>query len=543
MIEEILDVCAHVSAKTDLLSEGETMKRCGPFQLVLLAFLSTFVMAGGTFAGDSAYTFSINGRPVTPQHYSLNGDPSIFAPGDVIYLGDKEFDYGGLFMTLGKERDCRFTTASAQAGTTEGSGVASRRSPKDSRVFLELPDGRRKVVGLKVSWTVRQEPIDPNEQTQSKNQGAKKRPSSDRIPYNPLDSMSPEEIHGLWGIALIHWPEGLEQKLAHVNTDRVCLTVDDRAGVGGRTGSFFGGPSFPPIPPKTRYLIVEESVSPGLRDFSHFGQFRDLLFLKFQSFPSEPLDAGLIRQNTSMRYLDISGCGIPNCQRLVSLTDLRFVNISRCRDFENLEFAKDMRQLKILYMGMTKIPSLSPLDNSESIREIHAAMTEVRDLPKGDLPLLRAINLTSTKVDAQAVSQFRGAHPACKRRHLPPDNRVGEDAGGNHGYSRDRPFHKWNSYRRSSKQLLLRVLWQSDIRVLRGRSTTGHGGLPSWAELALGRRPVVDRRSANGVEPGVHHCVVVSARGGWPASDAGGRTKTAGRRGTDREAICRYYPP
>jgi hypothetical protein len=386
------------------------MKCCGSVPFVFLVLSSLFAVACPAWGASSTYTFSINGESVQPVHYSLNADPSVFAPGDVIYVGDKQFDYGGLYMTLGEERDCRFVTAPAPTSATQGSGAASKRSPRDSRVFLELPDGQRKIVGLKVSWTV----VEPNEPAPGTRQGAKKQPSFDRISYNPLDSLSPEEIHGLWGIAFIQWPEGVEQKLAHVNTERVCLTVDDRAGVGGRPGSFFGGPVFPPIPTKTRYLVVEESVSPGLRDFSYFAQFRDLLFLRLRSFPSEPLDAGLICQNTSMRYLDVSGCGIPNWQKLASLTELRFLDISGCRDFANVDFVKDMHQLRTLHVGRTRITSLSPLDNSDSIREIHAGMTLVRDLPKGALPSLGAINLMSTKVDVQAVSQFRQAHPACR---------------------------------------------------------------------------------------------------------------------------------
>jgi hypothetical protein len=396
-----------VDGKADLLSEGEIMKCRDPSPVVFLASFSLFAIACQAGAAGSAYTFSINGEPVTPQHYSLNGDASVFAPGDVIYVGDKQFDYGGLYMTLGEERDCRFVTAS------DRTGAAPRRAPRDSRVFLELPDGRRKVVGLKVSWTV----LEPNEQTPGQSQGARKPPSFNRIPYNPLDSLSPEEIHGLWGIAFVQWPQGIEQTLAHIDTDRVCLTVDDRAGVGGRAGSFFGGPVFPPIPTKTRYLVVEKSVSPGLRDFSHFSQLRDLRFLHFRSFPSEPLDAGLICQNTGLRYLDLSGCGIPNYPRLAALTELRLLNISGCREIDNLEFVKDIRQLRVLLMGMTRISSLSPLDNSNSIREIHAGMTDVRDLPQGDLPSLRVVNLTSTKVDAQAVTRFRKAHPACAVQH------------------------------------------------------------------------------------------------------------------------------
>src|SRR5690606_14908930 len=121
--------------------------------------------------------FWINGEPVTPQHYSLNGDPSVHAPGDVIYVGEKQFDYGGLFMTLGEERDCRFVATSTRTNEAEGRGVPAPRLPGDSRVFLELPDGRRKIVGLKVSWTV----VRSDEQTPDKSQGAKKQPFFNRI--------------------------------------------------------------------------------------------------------------------------------------------------------------------------------------------------------------------------------------------------------------------------------------------------------------------------------------------------------------------------
>ncbi len=385
------------------------MKRSGPFQVALLAAALTLVLTASALAGGSGYKFWINGEPVTPQHYSLSGDPSVYAPGDVIYVGDKQFDYGGLFMTLGEERDCRFVTTSTRASEAEAGGTAAQRSARDSRVFLELPDGRRKIVGLKVSWTV----IRPDEQTPDKSEGAKKQPSFDRIPYNPLDSLSPEEIHGLRGIAFVQWPQGVEQKLAHVDPDRVCITVSDEAGVGSQPGSFFGGPVFPPIPTGTRYLVVQESASPGLRDFSHLGRFHDLLFLHFRSFPREPLDAGLISQNTSMRYLDLAGCGVPNWRKLASLTDLRFLNINGCRDFEDIEFAKDMRQLRTLLVGRTRVSSLAPLDGSASICDIYAGMSGVRVLPKGDLASLKTMNLVSTRVDAEAVEQFRQAHPAC----------------------------------------------------------------------------------------------------------------------------------
>jgi hypothetical protein len=409
MILEVLDVRAHVRTKADALSEGETMKRRGPFPLVLLAFLFTFATVGSIFASDSAYTFSFNGRPVTPEHYSLNGDASVFAPGDVIYVGDEEFAYKGLFLTLGDEKQCRFVGAPLQRDDDRGEGNSASRTPvSDGRIFLELPNGSRKVVGVMVTWTF-EKADGSGQQAQDRSQASGRKSSTRKITINPLDSMSPEEIHGLWGIFLNEWPEGIEQRLAYVNTDRVCIALTDYAGRGSKP-SRSGAPVFPPLPSKVRYLVVR---SPGMYDYSGLSQFRNLLFVKFQWSPSQPLDAGLICQNASMRYLDLSGCGIPNYSKLGSLTDLRFLNISRCRDIENLEFVKDMRQLRSLYAGFTKISSLSPLDNSDSIREIYAGMTAVRVLPKGGLGSLRAINLVSSKANARAVERFREDHPAC----------------------------------------------------------------------------------------------------------------------------------
>jgi len=64
-------------------------------------------------------------------------------------------------------------------------------------------------------------------------------------------------------------------------------------------------------------------------------------------------------------------------------------------------------------VGRTRVTSLSPLDGSDSIRDIYAGTSAVRVLPKGDLRSLHSINLVSTQVDAQAVEQFRQVHPAC----------------------------------------------------------------------------------------------------------------------------------
>jgi len=387
---------------------GKAMNRRRQFVPILL-FLSLTAI-DRTLADEPGYTFSINGTPVQPIHYSLNGDDSPMAPGDVIYIGDTQFNYGGLFMTLGEERDCRFTTLPAKTGDARDRDGGNYASARDGRVFLQLADGRQKVVAVIITQAAIRRAADPNASTTGKRQ----LPTFDRVPVNPLDAMSPEEIHGLWGIHLNHWPEGIEQKLAQVDGNRVCVHVSDSAGI-GRQSSFFGGPVFPPVPTNVRYLIVRGTNSPGLRDFSHFGQFRNLSFLLFQSMGREAaLNIDLIGQNASLQYLDVSGGYIANPMKLASLTSLRFLNVARRQNIDDIEFAKDMRHLRTLILVGTPVQSLSPLDGSDSIHEIQASMTRVQDLPKGDLPSLRTVNLMSTRVNAETVAQFRRTHAACQ---------------------------------------------------------------------------------------------------------------------------------
>ncbi|MGE5296769.1 MAG: hypothetical protein ACM3VT_18265, partial [Solirubrobacterales bacterium] len=379
-------------------------------QLVPMLLLLSLAAIDRVHAGEPGYTFSINGTPVQPVHYSLNGDDSPMSPGDVIYIGDKQFNYGGLFMTLGEEKDCRFVTMPAETGNAEDRNAGNPASPKDGRVFLQLADGRQKVVGIVVTQAAIRRAIDPNGSTTDK----KPLPTFDRVPVNPLDAMSPEEIRGLWGIHLNDWPEGIEQKLSHADDSRVCVYVSDSAGI-GRQSSFFGGPVFPPVPTNIRYLIVRGTNSPGLRDFSHFGQFRNLSFLIFRSMGREAaLDIDLISQNTSLQYLDVSGGYIMNPTKLASLTNLRFLNVAGRQNIGDIEFVKDMRQLRTLILTGTPVRSLSPLDDSYSIREIQASMTGVQDLPQGDLPSLRTVNLMSARVNAETVAQFCKAHAACQ---------------------------------------------------------------------------------------------------------------------------------
>ena len=439
------------------------MKCGGPCSVVFLASFSLLAVACPAWAGGSAYTFSINGQPVTPQHYSLNADPSVFVPGDVIYLGDKEFDYGGLFMTLGEERDCRFVTASGQTSTAEGRGPPAIRGTVAYSCSSRTA-GARSSASKSVGRSANSQLIRTTKR-KARARGRKNSPppSGSRtilwIPCPPKKSMGSGASPSSNGpkASNRNWPMSIRTACASPSMRVPAWAVNpDRSGAGR---------CFPRYRRKLAYPMVERTDSWGIHDFSPLAQFRDLVFLKFRSFASEPLDAGWICQNASLRCLDISGCGFSNHQKLASLTELRYLDISRCQDFDNLEFVKDMRQLRTLCMGLTRISSLSPLDNSDAIRDVYAGMTNVSVLPKGELRSLpdhqpRVIKGKGpgggavpqgspclhhpVRMGRLAAKNSPGNDetPYPQRRHVPPANRRREDARGNYHAAGDQPPHE-----------------------------------------------------------------------------------------------------
>jgi hypothetical protein len=385
-------------------------------RIVACGLIVAFLGCACASAEEGAYTFFLNGKPIEPAHWSLSGDVSTIMPGDVICV-DAGLGLGRVFVTLGQERVCRFVNPESESGGSLAGVDDADTLLRRGRLFLERADGRRQLVGVRVGTTTVRKQADPPQTETPGTAGTARRSSSfDTVTSNPLADMSPEDIGGLWGISVNSWPDGMTERLSHVDPQRVCITVDDSAGLGGRS-VLLGGPMFPPIPSSVRYLSVTDSMSPGLRDFSHLEQFGDLVFLRFQGSSREPLEAGLISQNTSLRCLDVSNAQVDNYQKLAALTNLRYLNVSGCDNIDDIAFVAGMRQLKTLIIGRTPVASLSALDDSQSISWIHANMTRVSVLPKGELPSLRTLELVAANVNAEAVEQFRTSHPACVVRY------------------------------------------------------------------------------------------------------------------------------
>lgn len=333
-------------------------------------------------ARNADYTFSLNGEPVRVRGYSLEGDPARLKPGDVIEIVDSEFNYDDLLLTLGEERACRFVTKLDNPG----------------QLFLETASGRLKTVAAIVS------PID-------RGSGS----SRHTVARNPLEKMSRSEIRGLWGIYLRCWPPGFEKYLSLADMDRVCLTLRGAAAYGeieSGPGESDGKP-LPPLSPKLRHIAVDDSRFRVSADYSALGRFGDLVFASFNTGVKEGIDIRLVSQNRNLRCLAVRDSGLVNAEAMSQLTELRALDLSHSTGFDNVDFVRPMRRLTSLSVSYTEVTSLSALDGSSSIQEIEAVKAPVKDVPAGELPSLRVLNMFGAKVTKEVAEPFMAAHPQC----------------------------------------------------------------------------------------------------------------------------------
>ena len=349
--------------------------------ILALCLIDGVVSASWGATDNSTYSFSLDGQPIRPQRCSVNGDADSIQPGDIIVVRSPQPGTTEQFLTLGEERTCHFTTTPEKEGC----------------LLLKTTSGVQAVgvtVGVPSKW------------------GSSK---SQSIFINPLEKMSPREIKGLWGIHLTDWPRGIEKLLAYVDTDRVCLALSGSAVYGSMElpGSDATPKSFPSLPENLRYLRVLNPSRSATPDYSSMRNLRQLTFLVFQDGPRKGFDTRIISENSNLRHLSLLWSNIAHPEAMSGLTGLRWLDISHSTGVDSLEFVRPMRQLTGLKLDVTEVSSLSPVDGSPSIREICAANTSVKNLPTGELPSLRLLNVLGSQVARDVSERFAAAHPQC----------------------------------------------------------------------------------------------------------------------------------
>jgi hypothetical protein len=319
--------------------------------------LALFLFTGAAQADrEFGYSFTLNGKPFVPHVISLDADRDNPKAGDLIRIGHH-------MLTLGKQKKCDF--------------IITKR--EDGRVFLKDGDKKR-VVSVRVSWGY---------------------DGDTKVIYNPIAKLSAAEVKGLWGLVLDEWPAGIEKKLSEIDPARTCLTVTEYV-------AREKDKSFPKLPPKLRYLRVE-NTNGGIANHDSLGRFTELRVLIGRFGCS--LDLRLVSKNKHLRYLDLSGSGTANEHALAALTELRGLDMSYCGDLKSVAFVRGMKHLRFLYFSRSGISDLSPLGGLKKLQRVKANSTPVIKLPKQRLPALRELHVMSAPIKPQAVRAFHKAHP------------------------------------------------------------------------------------------------------------------------------------
>jgi hypothetical protein len=109
---------------------------------------------------------------------------------------------------------------------------------------------------------------------------------------DPLARMSPEAIRKLRGIHLGGWTKGTENRLAHLDEKRACVSV-------GGAAEYCDTVASPPLPLGLHYLLVDDSSGNGIKEFLRLGEQKELRLLDFTTQRSEPIELELLQDKSA----------------------------------------------------------------------------------------------------------------------------------------------------------------------------------------------------------------------------------------------------
>jgi hypothetical protein len=225
---------------------------------------------------------------------------------------------------------------------------------------------------------------------------------------DPLASLTPEQIHGLWGLKISECTDATLDNLQYINPDRLCLTVvawsDEDS-------------SSPPLrlPPNLKYLNLRLHPSATERGNPLAG-LSSLQYLSIAG--AATFDCAWLTECPDLRHLRFMVGGLDNVDQLSSLTELRELDFGSAAAVSDLSFARSMLHLTRLNISGTLITDLSPVAGLMKLRWLNASLSPVNTLPEGELPALQYLDVLSTSIPEAEVDAFRSEHPRCLvKRH------------------------------------------------------------------------------------------------------------------------------
>jgi Leucine-rich repeat (LRR) protein len=331
-------------------------------------------------------------------------------PGDLIALGT-------LLLTLGPERDCNFIIGPEDVDRNEF-----------AKVLLRLPDGRRRVVGVRVF---------------SPSFG-----QTGRL-INPLPKLSADEIHQLWGVYIDAWSNDIAEELRHVDPARTCITVAGNALIRKE-----GKNVLPPLPNDIQYLNTE-GLHGHVENGEPLRQWTQLRFLRIEGDQDKHFDARWLAHNRALCRLDLIRCTIEHPEAFSQLDQLESLDLSDIPNLATVEFAELLTRLRTLGLANTavwnvyaltnialtrldvsntKVSDLSsiraknlenvdvsatmvrdllPLRKLRNLKKITATYSTVEKLPTRPMPALRTLTVVSTPLSQASIAAFAKVNPKC----------------------------------------------------------------------------------------------------------------------------------
>lgn len=222
---------------------------------------------------------------------------------------------------------------------------------------------------------------------------------------DPLSTLSRDEIRGLWGLHIDHWSPAIGEKLKLVDPARTCVTI----GEGAQQGAAH---ALPPLPTDLVMLRIDSNSSEGLKSFEELRKLKRLKTLAVETVLGK-FDCAVLGQAKELETLDLSGNELSNTKALASLTKLKVLNLSHCKNIKDISFVSGMRDLVVLNINSTPVEDLAPANGLAKLRTISANMSPIRKLPK-QLPGAEQLVIFSAPLDDAAVAAFKRDNPNCK---------------------------------------------------------------------------------------------------------------------------------
>lgn len=319
----------------------------------------------GTSGTANSYSFTLDGEPYSPEHFSLTGDSEIRA-GDVLVIYP-------------------WAIVAPEAGA-----YRFERSERDDELWNLNADGTTSVLAVSVG---------------DRYEG------NLRFDDDPTTRLAREQLQALRGVTLEKMSSETLERLRGIDPARCCVSVRDSSINESVRFSF---------PMQLQYLIIEERSYPAQRDYQPLREQSALRFFRLESLTPGAFDAAILRNWLNLEHLHVVGTRsfrLADQESLAALKELRVLSLESVAGLEDPQFLARLPRLRRLDLTRSDVKDLRPVSSLSQLEEIRAIGTLLKHLPDAHMEALRRLQVVSTPLGRRSLSQFREKNPSCVVQH------------------------------------------------------------------------------------------------------------------------------